>query len=68
MGEESKMSGPRIRLDDKAYDAGFAAGEAGEFSGSCPYPAMTIESLSWHSGFIEGKAKRIAASSPPARR
>jgi ribosome modulation factor len=49
---------PQIRLDPQAYDAGFAAGQAGEFSNSCPYPPMTIESLSWHSGYIEGKAKK----------
>jgi ribosome modulation factor len=52
-----------IRLNPKAYDAGFAAGEAGERSDSCPYRPASAESLSWHSGFIEGKAKRNAKNS-----
>jgi ribosome modulation factor len=52
------MSELPVRLDQEAWNAGFAAGQAGEFSNSCPYPPMTIESLSWHSGYIEGKAKR----------
>ena len=46
-----------VRFDPKAQEAGFAAGRAGEFSNSCPHPAMSIESLSWHCGFIAGKAK-----------
>jgi hypothetical protein len=47
-----------VRPDQEAWDAGFAAGQAGEFSNSYPYPPLSIESLSWHSGYIEGKAKR----------
>ena len=50
--------GPQVRLDPQAYDAGFAAGKAGGFSNACPYPPLTLESLSWHSGYIEGKAQR----------
>ena len=50
--------GPQVRLDPQAWDAGFAAGKAGEFPDACPYQPMTLESLSWHSGYIEGKAQR----------
>jgi ribosome modulation factor len=48
----------KIRLDSEAYNRGHAAGASGEFSNSCPYRVLTLESLSWHSGFIEGKAKK----------
>jgi ribosome modulation factor len=51
---------PQIRLDPQAYDAGFAAGKAGEFSNACPYQPLTLESLSWHSGYIEGKDRSAA--------
>ena len=44
-----------ISLDQKAYDAGYHAGEKGKPSDSCPYERNSVESLSWHSGFIEGK-------------
>lgn len=50
---------PLLELDRPAYDAGFAAGVAGEPL-RCPYPPMSLESLSWHSGYIEGKAEREA--------
>ena len=51
---------PVIRIDSKAWDAGFNAGERGPLKAinRCPYPPLTIESHSWHSGFIEGEAKR----------
>jgi hypothetical protein len=63
------MTTPRFTLDLAAWDAGFEAGFAGARRGldlsegndplnSCPYPVASRESLSWHSGFIEGKAKR----------
>jgi ribosome modulation factor len=45
-------------IDHEAWAAGFAAGEAGKPLTACPYPARSPESLSWHSGFIEGNAKR----------
>jgi len=54
-----------IRMPD---DAGFAAGKAGEFSNACPYPPLSIESLSWHSGYIEGKAQRQMVENRPAQR
>jgi hypothetical protein len=54
-----------IRIDSKAWDEGFKAGETirswpGESRCAvhCPYPPASIEALSWHSGFIEGDAKR----------
>jgi len=47
-----------FNIDPQAYDAGFEAGKAGEFPDTCPYAPMTLESLSWHSGYIEGKAQR----------
>jgi hypothetical protein len=49
-------------IDPEAWAAGFAAGEAGKPLIACPYPARSTEALSWHSGFIEGKAKRETAS------
>jgi hypothetical protein len=47
----------KVRLDLDAWDAGFAAGEAGE-PAACPYPVRSAEALSWRSGFIEGRAQR----------
>lgn len=44
----------RFTLDIPAWDAGYAAGEAGELD-SCPYLPSSRESLSWHAGFIEGR-------------
>ena len=46
----------RFTLDIPAWDAGYAAGEAGELD-SCPYPPSSRESLSWHAGFIEGRTQ-----------
>jgi hypothetical protein len=45
-----------MTLDPKAYQEGFAAGEAG--IKRCPYPAGTREAWSWHSGQLEGAAER----------
>jgi ribosome modulation factor len=55
------MSAAEFTLDSEAWNAGFAAGEAGKPLTACPYPARSPESLAWHSGFIEGKAKRRSA-------
>jgi ribosome modulation factor len=52
----------KIELNPEAYNAGFAAGAAGERSDSCPHRPASIESLSWHSGYIEGEAKRAKNS------
>jgi ribosome modulation factor len=51
------MTSLRLVLDIPAWDAGYAAGAAGEPLDSCPHPPATRESLSWHSGYIEGRAK-----------
>jgi hypothetical protein len=45
-----------LEQDLKAWQEGFAAGEA--LKAGCPYPTLTIEALSWQSGYIEGKAER----------
>jgi hypothetical protein len=50
------MSKKRLEQDSKAWQEGFAAGEA--LKADCPYPTLTIEALSWQSGYIEGKAER----------
>jgi ribosome modulation factor len=52
------MTPARFTLDLPAWDAGFEAGIADEPMNSCPYPIPSRESLSWHAGYIEGKAKR----------
>lgn len=45
---------PQVRLDSKAWEAGFRAGEKGLAS----TPPQGLDGLSWISGYIEGKAKR----------
>jgi hypothetical protein len=52
------MSAARFTLDLAAWDAGFAAGGSRPGADRQPYPKGSNESLSWHSGFIEGKAAR----------
>jgi ribosome modulation factor len=52
------MAGLKFTIDREAWNAGFAAGEAGKALTACPYRMGTKESLSWHSGYIEGKANR----------
>ena len=46
-----------VWIHDDAWQAGFAAGEAG--TPSTPVPPGT-DGLSWFSGWIEGEAKRLA--------
>jgi ribosome modulation factor len=48
----------RIEIDGPAWDKGFEDGEQGESLFLCPYEPGTTESLSWVSGYIEGKAAR----------
>jgi ribosome modulation factor len=48
----------RLVIDRKAWQEGFAAGEAGRIAGRCPYAAATTEAWSWHGGWIEGDAGR----------
>src|SRR5262245_10658387 len=48
----------RIDIDGQAWDRGFWDGEAGKPLNSSPYGPRTSASLSWSSGYIEGKAFR----------
>jgi ribosome modulation factor len=59
--KDKKLMDAKLVLDLPAWDAGYNAGQAGESMNSCPYPIPSRESLSWHAGFIEGKAKRTTA-------
>jgi ribosome modulation factor len=38
----------RLVIDRKAWQEGFAAGEAGRIASRCPYAAATTEAWSWH--------------------
>jgi hypothetical protein len=44
-------------MDRDAWIAGFRAGARGLSTTKCPHRPGTNESYSWHSGYIEGKAK-----------
>jgi len=46
-----------LRHDSKAWDKGFKAGETSPIA-HCPYYPLSLQAWSWHSGFIEGDAKR----------
>jgi ribosome modulation factor len=48
----------RIEIDGQACDKGFEDGGQGKALLSCPYATGTTQSLSWVSGYIEGKAVR----------
>ena len=56
----------RIEIEGQVWDKGFEDGEQGKALLSCPYTTGTTESLSWVSGYIEGKAARngCSAASP----
>ncbi len=56
----------RIEIDGQAWDKGFEDGEQGESLFLCPYEPGTTESLSWVSGYIEGKAARNGYSATRA--
>jgi hypothetical protein len=48
-----------LKHDPKAWEEGFRAGENKvRIPLRCPYPAGTTEAWSWHSGYVEGDAKR----------
>lgn len=47
-----------LEQDPKAWQEGFEAGERNQQPRRCPYPAGSREAWSWHSGLIEGDAKR----------
>lgn len=48
----------RIEMDEQAWLRGFDDGEQGKPLNECPYPIGYDGSLSWISGYIEGKAAR----------
>lgn len=58
---------PEIEYDDKAFREGYSSGITGGFSEDNPYPrgrdcpVGDKRSLSWISGFIDGKGEREAA-------
>ena len=48
-----------LRQDPKAWEKGFKAGESTVWAPvRCPYSAGTTQAWSWHSGYVEGDAKR----------
>jgi hypothetical protein len=48
-----------LKHDPKAWEEGFSAGEnTARIPLGCPYPAGTTQAWSWHSGYVEGDAKR----------
>jgi hypothetical protein len=48
-----------LKHDPKAWEEGFSAGEnTARIPLRCPYPAGTTQAWSWHSGYVEGDAKR----------
>ena len=61
--EESSRGVARRQIvpknDPKAWEEGFSAGESRvRIPLRCPYPAGTTQAWSWHSGYVEGDAKR----------
>jgi hypothetical protein len=61
--KESSRGGARkqivLKHDPKAWEEGFSAGENRvRIPLRCPYPAGTTQAWSWHSGHVEGDAKR----------
>ena len=50
-----------LRQDADSWRQGYKAGLSGEPLSARPYPVGTIASWSWHSGYIEGKAARLAS-------
>ena len=63
-GEEASSRGVArkqivLKHDPKAWEEGFKAGESRvRIPLRCPYPAGTTQAWSWHSGYVEGDAKR----------
>jgi hypothetical protein len=48
-----------LKHDRKAWEEGFSLGEnTARIPLRCPYPAGTTQAWSWHSGYVEGDAKR----------
>ena len=57
----------RLTMDDASYDAGYLAGLVASTSRPSPYPAGTVESWSWHAGFIDGRAAQTRQTRPRTR-
>ena len=58
----------RIEIDGQAWNQGFWDGELGKPLDCCRYAVGAAQSLSWLSGYIEGKAFRNGFKPPrPAR-
>jgi len=55
-----------LRQDRSSWQRGYRAGCIG--LSACPFPAGTAESWSWISGYIEGKAARVAKPKSSASR
>src|SRR5215467_8794036 len=55
----------RIEMDRQAWNQGFWDGELGRPLDCCPYAVKAAESLSWLSGYIEGKAFRNGFTATP---
>jgi len=48
-----------LKHDPQVWEEGFSAGEnTARIPLRCPYPAGTTQAWSWHSGHVEGDAKR----------
>jgi hypothetical protein len=52
--EEGPMTQPPCQWED-----GFDAGLSGQPITACPYAPATANAWAWHSGFLEGKARRL---------
>jgi hypothetical protein len=50
---------PRITLDAKSWQEGFAAGRRGLTGDAKPYPHESERALAWYSGLIEGNTKPL---------
>ena len=59
------MTEPSLKIDAAAWHAGHLAGRRGLAVRHCPYSAGTVESWSWVSAFIEGKAEWLRQSDRP---
>ena len=49
-----------LRQDARSWHEGYRAGQLGAQPATCPDSASSTESWSWSSGYIEGKAARLA--------
>ena len=56
---------PRIILDAKAWQEGFAGGRRGLMDDANPYPPGTETAIAWQSGMIEGHAKPLRSVDKP---